>query len=97
MGVPKDVFDEMADNWPSEIIARTEIKVFTGGLINPRYIANLDSKGIGPYGRFRSGRKTCYHKRSFVKWLRERSVIEKPSQSIASDPQTFPKKLSAAH
>jgi hypothetical protein len=84
MGTAKDVFDQMADNWPSEIIARTEIKVFTGGLINPNYIANLDSRGEGPSGRIKSGRKTCYPKRAFVKWLRERSVIEKPSCLVLS-------------
>ncbi|MFZ2632167.1 MAG: hypothetical protein WA081_03675 [Desulfosalsimonadaceae bacterium] len=81
MGAAKDVFDEMADNWPSEIIARTEIKVFTGGLISPKYIANLDSKGEGPFGRIKSGRKTGYQKRPFVKWLRERSIIEIPSHN----------------
>jgi hypothetical protein len=75
MGFVKDVFDDMADNWPSEIIARTEIKVFTGGLITPGYIANLDSRGEGPLGRIRSGRKTGYQKRQFVQWLRERSSI----------------------
>ena len=77
MRVVKDVFDEMAENWPSEIIARTEIKVFTGGLISPRYIANLDCRGEGPSGRIKSGRRTGYPKRAFVQWLRERSVIEK--------------------
>ena len=94
MGAAKDVFDAMADNWPSEIIARTEIKVFTGGLINPSYIANLDSRGEGPFGRIKSGRKTCYQKRPFVKWLRERSVIEIPTDS-ASEPnkQNFQKIL----
>lgn len=96
MAMAKDVFDEMADNWPSEIIARTEIKVFTGGLINPRYIANLDSKGIGPYGRFRSGRKTCYPKRSFVKWLRERSVIENTPHVISENDNQNTTKLHVA-
>jgi hypothetical protein len=85
MGATKDIFDQMAESWPSEIIARTEIRVFTGGLINPNYIANLDSRGEGPSGRIKSGRKTCYQKRAFVKWLRERSVIEKAScPSLAS-------------
>lgn len=81
MKAAKDVFDVMADNWPSEIIARTEIKVFTGGLISPKYIANLDSKGDGPQGRIKSGRKTGYQKRSFVEWLRERSIIENPTHN----------------
>jgi hypothetical protein len=83
MGTAKDVFDQMADNWPSEIIARTEIKLFTGGLINPNYIANLDSRGEGPSGRIKSGRKTCYQKRAFVNWLRDRSVIEKPLFAVS--------------
>ncbi len=85
MGTAKDVFDQMADNWPSEIIARTEIKLFTGGLINPNYIANLDSRGEGPSGRIKSGRKTCYQKRAFVNWLRDRSVVEKPSFSVSEN------------
>jgi hypothetical protein len=92
MGTAKDVFDQMADNWPSEIIARTEIKVFTGGLINPNYIANLDSRGEGPSGRIKSGRKTCYQKRAFVNWLRERSVIEKPSFSVSENARSMSQK-----
>ena len=79
MKAVKDVFDVMADNWPSEIIARTEIRVFTGGLISPGYIANLDSRGEGPSGRIKSGRKTGYQKRAFVQWLRERSLIVIPA------------------
>ncbi len=82
MKVVKDVFDEMADSWPSEIIARTEIKVFTGGLISPKYIANLDSLGEGPCGRIKSGRRTGYQKRAFVQWLRERSLIEIPIKNL---------------
>jgi hypothetical protein len=82
MDLAKDIFDEMADKWPSEIIARTEIKVFTGGLISNGYIANLDSKGEGPFGRIKSGRKTGYQKRQFVKWLRERSKIEITGQEM---------------
>lgn len=77
VGTVKDVFDEMSDKWPSEIIARTEIKVFTGGLISPGYLANLDSRGEGPIGRIKVGRKTSYRKKSLVKWLRERSKIYK--------------------
>ena len=78
----KDVFDEMADSWPSEIIARTEIKVFTGGLISPGYIANLDSQGKGPIGRFKVGRKTSYRKKSLVDWLRERASVQNSVQIV---------------
>jgi hypothetical protein len=31
----------LAKNWPSTIIARSEVKPFTGGLVTQRYIANL--------------------------------------------------------
>ncbi len=85
MKVVKDVFDEMADSWPSEIIARTEIKIFTGGLISPGYLANLDCRGEGPAGRIKSGRKTGYHKKAFVQWLRERSEIEESNEYYESN------------
>ena len=64
---------EMADKWPSQIIARTEVEKFTGGLISERYISNLDSAGLGPKGRFRSGRKVCYPVANFIEWLEKRS------------------------
>ena len=31
----KDIFTKMAEKWPSALVARTEIKKFTGGLIAP--------------------------------------------------------------
>ena len=68
------VFQSMADAWPSPIIARTESRAFTGGAISEKYLANLDSQGLGPEGRFRVGRKICYPTSEFVKWLERRSV-----------------------
>lgn len=68
-----NIFQEMADKWPSRIVARTEVKDFTGGAISEKYIANLDSTGKGPEGRFRSGRKVCYPVDQFVRWLEARS------------------------
>ena len=53
-------FQSMADRWPSTWVARQEIKRFTGGIINPKYLANLDSQGKGPEGRIRVGRKIAY-------------------------------------
>jgi len=69
----KSLFRNMAEHWPSSIVARTEIERFTGGLISEKYMANLDSQGKGPEGRVRCGRKICYPVNNFIKWLEDRS------------------------
>jgi len=68
----KDVFAEMQDKWESAVVARTEVSRFTGGLLSPAYMANLDSLGQGP-DRIHIGRKCCYPTHSLVEWLRSRS------------------------
>ncbi len=67
---------ELKNRWPSPFVARTEIKTFSGGLISEKYIANLDSQGAGPEGRFRVGRKIAYPVASLIKWLESRSSTE---------------------
>lgn len=54
------------------IVARKEVARLTGGLISPRYLANLDSAGLGPKGRVRVGRLVGYEKESFIAWLSSR-------------------------
>jgi len=68
------LFEEMADKWPSSIVARTEIEAFTGGAMKEKYCANLDSAGLGCPGRFRLGRKVVYPIAELVKWLEDRST-----------------------
>ena len=70
------VFQEMVDRWQSPVVARTEIEVFTGGAMKEKYIANLDSAGLGPK-RFRLGRKIVYPIRELVAWLESRSTAIK--------------------
>ncbi len=67
-------FQLMADQWPSPFVARQEVGKFTGGIVNPRTLANQDSLHLGPEGRIRVGRKIAYPVREFVKWLEARSV-----------------------
>jgi hypothetical protein len=70
------LFSGLAEKWPSAWVARTEIKKFTGGMIGEKYMANLDSAGLGPKGRVRiGGRKVAYPVNEFVKWLEARSEI----------------------
>lgn len=65
----------LADRWPSALVARSEVGRFTGGIINARYIANLDSRGEGPPGRIRTGRKISYPVGDLIAWLEARSVL----------------------
>jgi len=64
----------LADNWPSPYVAREEIERFSGGIITTKYIANLDSMGTGPKGRFRCGRKVVYPVASLVEFMESRSI-----------------------
>lgn len=69
------IFQQMVEAWPSPIVARTESAVFSGGLLNEKTLANYDSAGIGPAGRFRVGRKICYSTKSLAAWLQSRSEV----------------------
>ena len=69
--IKTDVFSQMAARWPSSVVARAEAKQFTGGGISPKTLANADSKGNGPAGRFFIGRRVCYPVASLVDWLRQ--------------------------
>ena len=67
-----DVFQKMVDEWPSAIIARTEVGKYSGGLLNPKTMANIDSLGQGPE-RVTVGRKVAYVAKSMGTWMRNRS------------------------
>lgn len=68
----KDIFQEMAERWPSAVVARTEMEKFSGGMMSSKYIANLDSQGAGPV-RIVVGRKVGYPVQDLIRWLRKRS------------------------
>jgi len=70
-----NLFQELAEKWPSAWVTRCEAKKFTGGLIGEKYLANLDSAGKGPAGRIRCGRKVAYRVNEFIKWLEARSEV----------------------
>ena len=67
-------FSLMAEKWPAPVVARDQVDRFTGGIISPRYLANLDSQGKGPKGRFRIGRKVAYPVQMFITWLESRAT-----------------------
>lgn len=62
-----DIYDELAAAWPAPIVARREVGKFSGGVLNPRTMANLDCLGLGVPGKFQCGpRQVAYD------WMRER-------------------------
>lgn len=65
----------LAEKWPSPIVARTEVKAFSGGTVSEKYMANLDSQGAGPNGRFKIGRRVVYPVSSLIEWLEARSEV----------------------
>jgi predicted DNA-binding transcriptional regulator AlpA len=72
-----DIFETMVERWPSAIVARREVGHFTGGLLAPGTLANLDSRGEGPARKMRLGkRRVGYPVADFVEWLRTRAVID---------------------
>jgi len=75
----------MADKWPSPWVARTEVEKFSGGIIDAKYLANLDSSGRGPSGKVRCGRKVVYSVAELVAWLEARSSVipEKKSRKLS--------------
>lgn len=68
-------FSQLASRWPSAFVARDSIREFSGGMITPGYLANLDSLGDGPAGKVRCGRKIAYPVTEVVKWLEKRSEV----------------------
>lgn len=66
-------FSAMAEKWPSSHVSRDKIGEFSGGVITPGYLANLDSSKKGPPEKVRCGRKIVYPVASFVRWLEARS------------------------
>lgn len=56
-------FKELSTKWPSPIVARAQVERFSGGLLNARTLANLDSIGEGPPVENADGR-------FFTRWIR---------------------------
>jgi hypothetical protein len=65
-------FSPLITKWPSTFVSRDKVGEFSGGILHPRTLANLDCKGLGPR-RFRVGRKVVYEVSELVRWLSERS------------------------
>ena len=61
-------------HWPSSIVARTAVAEFSGGLLDPKTLANHDSNGEGPV-KCRLGRKVFYQVDDLVSWMESRLEV----------------------
>jgi len=68
-----DIYQKMAERWPSNIVARSEVGNFSGGLVKPHTLANQDSLGTGPQEKLKCGNKIAYPTEVLADWIRNRS------------------------
>jgi hypothetical protein len=59
----------LGKKWKSSIVARQQIREFTGGMLSPGTLANLDCKGLGPEGRIKIGKQVGYVVDQLIPWL----------------------------
>jgi hypothetical protein len=65
----EEIVQQLVERWPSPLVARCESGRFSGGVVSPRYLANLDSAGKGPTIRVQFGGKVAYPTRVLAEWL----------------------------
>jgi len=53
------------------VFKRSQVGELTGGMVNTKTLANLDSQGKGP-ARFRLGKLVAYEREAFLTWLENR-------------------------
>lgn len=72
---PQQLIDKLKESWGHPVIPRSLVGEATGHLVSPKSLANVDSMGRGPEGRFLVNGKVVYPTESLIDWLKQR--IEK--------------------
>lgn len=65
-------FKNMIERLPVTM-SRTEVPKLLGGIVSSKSLANADSLGVGPEGRFKIGRRVCYQTDQLLAWLEKRT------------------------
>ncbi len=90
-------YRELARKWPSAIVARTEARAFSGGAIDGRTLANLESLKNGgadvdvPLPRLQIGPKVCYPATALAEYLQRRA-----ERMLQVSPKAKPRKVRPA-
>ena len=59
------------------VFVRQQVRELTGGMIDGRTLANLDSRGEGPEGKVKMGKtKAGYLREPFIDWFLNRLEIQ---------------------
>ena len=69
----QDIFNQMAEKWPSTLVSAPEVKRFSGGLLTGKTLQNLRGLGRPVPESIKVGNKRAYLASSLADWLRERS------------------------
>ena len=72
MSDTNSVLKSLAEKWPSSYVARSKVSEFSGGILHPRTMANLDCRGEGPQDRIRIGKHVAYPVDALINWMMER-------------------------
>lgn len=62
--------DKLDDDWPSPIVARSEISEFTQGLYKPLSFRTFDGKKEGIKRKIKLNNKIAYLKSDIIEWLK---------------------------
>jgi len=62
-------------------VARTQIHTFSCGVYSSKYMANLDSAGLGPEDRQQCGRQIIYPFQTLIPWLEGRTKTLRRKQA----------------
>ncbi len=68
-----DIFDKLADKWPSTLVAAPLVKSCSGGAVSGKTLANLSAAGEVVPESVKVGNRRCYVVTSLADWLRNRS------------------------
>ncbi len=61
---------ELLPNLP-KMLTRKDVGIYFRNIISPRYLANLDGKGLGPQKTY-IGTRVFYRTDDFIAWLQTR-------------------------
>ena len=73
MGKTNPDLSKLKEKWPSSFVSRDKVGEFSGGILHPRTLANLDALGKGPKGRIRvNNKKIAYPVDQLIEWMQSR-------------------------
>jgi hypothetical protein len=86
-----EIIKLLTDSWEAPFVTRSETAHFSGGIIKPRHLANLDAQGAGPPVRLQFGGRVAYPKKVLAEWIADRLKSIDSNPRSATNARTFRK------